>query len=166
VKNKKNIPGFKTPKDYFETFDERLFNKMNEEEFPLEQGFIVPDGYFKELEGSILQKVSVSESQTKVIPLFKRQTLLIVASVAACVAILFSVVKINIDVPFDFEAIELSNIDGYIDDGNLELNSYELMAMLEDDEVTNISTENDFILEENLEEYLLDNINDNTLLIE
>ena len=166
MKNKKNIPGFKTPKDYFETFDERLFSKMNEEELPLEHGFTVPDGYFKELEDSILQKVNVSESQTKVIPLFKRQTLLIVASIAACAAILISVVKSNNDASFDFEAIELSNIDGYIDDGNLELNSYELMAMLGDEEITSISVENDYFLEENLEEYLLENIDDNTLLIE
>ena len=166
MKNKKNIPGFKTPKDYFESFDERLINKMNEEELPREHGFTVPDGYFKELEGSILQKVNVSESQTKIIPLFKKQTLLIVASIAACAAILFSVVKTNNDASFDFEAIELSNLDGYIDDGNLELNTYELMAMLEDEEITIIGAENDYFLEENLEEYLLNNIDDNTLLIE
>lgn len=166
MKDKKNIHGFKAPKDYFESFDERLFNKMEEDNLPQEAGFRVPDEYFSGMEDAILKKINASEKQPKVIPLFRKQTLLYVASVAACVAILFSVLKTDTNNGSDFNDIQLATLDDYIENGNLELETHEVMAMLGDDEIAAINIENDFFSEENLEEYLLENIDDNTLLIE
>jgi len=166
VENKKNIHGFKAPEDYFKTFEERLFSKMEEGNLPKEAGFKVPDEYFSGLEASIMKKVNASEKQAKVIPLFQRRVLLYVASIAACVAILLLAVKTKNNLNGDFNEIQLTVLDDYIEDGNLDLDTYEVMAMLGDDEITAINIENDFFSEENLEEYLLENIDDNTLLIE
>ena len=166
VEDEKNIHGFKAPEDYFETFEERLFNKIGEDSLPKEAGFSVPDAYFSGLEDVVLKKVNASEKQTKVIPLFRKRTLFYVASIAACAAILFMVIKTETNSPDGFNDIQLATLDDYIEAGNLELDTYEVLAMLGDDEIAAINIENDFFSEENLEEYLLENIDDNTLLIE
>lgn len=52
--------GFKTPDNYFETFDERLFDRLNDErkiEGITEPGFSVPDHYFDTVEAEILGKL-------------------------------------------------------------------------------------------------------------
>ena len=45
---KKNIHnnGFKSPEDYFEDFEDRLFNKLSEDKLPKESGFKIPDGSY------------------------------------------------------------------------------------------------------------------------
>ena len=166
MEDKNNIHGFKAPEGYFDNFEERLFSKIDEDALPNEAGFKVPDAYFLGLEDSIIKKVTASEKQTRVIPLFQKRTLLYVASIAACAAILFSIVKTKNNLKPDFNDIQLATLDAYIEGGNLEIDSYEVMAMLRDEDISAINIENDFFSEENLEEYLLENIDDNTLLIE
>ena len=166
VKDKKNIHGFKVPKNYFETFDDRLFDNMKRETLPKHSGFQVPEGYFTTVEDSIFKKINVSEKTPKVISLFQKQTLLYIASIAACVVIIVSVVKTNTNSNIDIDDIELSHIDTYIEDGNIELYTDEVLAMLEYDEIVAIDFDYDLFSEQNLEEYLLENIDDNSLLIE
>lgn len=142
------------------------FNKMEEDVLPQETGFKIPDAYFSGLEDSILKKVNSSGKQTKVIPLFRKRTLMYVASIAACAAILFLVIRTKTNISSDFNDIPLSTLEDYIEDGNLDLDTYEVIAMLGDDDIAAINIENDFFSDENLEEYLLENLDDNTLLIE
>jgi len=45
---------FKTPKGYFENFEERLFSNIDDENIPKNTGFSVPDNYFKEFDEKVL----------------------------------------------------------------------------------------------------------------
>ena len=45
---------FKTPKGYFENFEERLFCNIDDENIPKNTGFSVPDNYFKKFDEKVL----------------------------------------------------------------------------------------------------------------
>tara|TARA_B100000767_G_C19711401_1_gene512966 strand:- start:138 stop:773 length:636 start_codon:yes stop_codon:yes gene_type:complete len=45
---------FKTPKGYFENFEESLFSNIDDENIPKNTGFSVPDNYFKEFDEKVL----------------------------------------------------------------------------------------------------------------
>ena len=66
MKKDNNIPNFKVPEDYFETFEEQLFSKISEEKFPKTNGFAVPHNYFESVEERVLNAVNSSEKATKV----------------------------------------------------------------------------------------------------
>ena len=63
----KNEPknGFKSPENYFEDFEDRLFNKLSEDKLPKESGFKVPEGYFDQLDQSLILNAKNSEKKTK-----------------------------------------------------------------------------------------------------
>jgi hypothetical protein len=63
-------------------------------------------------------------------------------------------------------SLKIASIETYIDEGYLDLESYEVLALLDDEDLTNINLENDIFSEESLENYLLENSIEETLLIE
>ncbi len=165
MKNKKQNHGFDLPKNYFEDFEDRLFIKLSEDKLPKESGFGIPDGYFDQLEDRVLKRVTVSEEQGKVIPLFSRRTLAYAVAIAACAVLVFSLVNNNNTIN-NIETIEISSIESYIEEGNLGIDSYDVASLLKEEDINNISLENDLFSEELLEEYLLENIDDSSILIE
>ncbi len=60
--NNKIKNGFTTPSDYFDTFSDRLFEKISGEVnttlLPETSGFIVPENYFEKNEAKILSKLN------------------------------------------------------------------------------------------------------------
>jgi hypothetical protein len=166
VKNKNNIHGFKVPDSYFENFEAGLFQKINEVYLPKDAGFKVPETYFSELEASILNKVTISEKEPKVIPLFKKPAFVYVTTIAACALLFFSVIKTKSNTDLNFENLDFSSIDSYIEDGNIELHADEIMAMLGDDEIIAIDQEHNVFSEQNIKAYLLENLDNDTLLLE
>jgi hypothetical protein len=166
VKNNKHIPGFKAPEGYFENFEEQLFLKIEEDAFPKETGFSVPEGYFENLEETVLQNIIASEKQKDVIPLFQNRTLIYITAIAACVAIIFSVINTKETIPNQMKNLPFSSIDSYINEGNLGFDSYDVIALLNDEDVSNLNFETNIFSEENLENYLLENIDNTQLLIE
>jgi hypothetical protein len=104
--------------------------------------------------------------KTKVIPLYKHKTFLYITSIAACAAIIFSVTLTKSSISNTINDVQISNIDDYIERGNLDLDTYDLMAMLGDEEIEEISAENIIFSEDNLEDYLMDNLDDTSLLTE
>ena len=167
MKDKRHIHGFSAPKDYFENFDEQLFQKIEEENLPKETGLSVPEGYMDSFEERLFDRFNnSSEIPKKVIPLFKNKKILYVASIAASLAIFFSVVNFDNDITKAFSELNTSIIEEYIDEGKLELDSYDIGALLSDEEMANLSLEGELYLEETLQEYLLENLDDTNLLIE
>jgi hypothetical protein len=154
--------GFKAPDDYFESFEERLFNKLKETELPKKHGFDVPDGYFENLEERILQNVA-QEKTVKVIRLFKRKTFIYAISVAACAALVFSIYTGNTG---KVEPLRIADIEAYIDGDAMDLDSYDIAQLLSEYEIDNLTLENEIFSQESLEDYLLDHLDDTTLLIE
>ncbi len=156
-KNKKDR--FKTPEGYFESFNERLFARIEAEEgepktdfLPKSDGFRVPQGYFDAVETQILSETTPPE--TKVVPLNPwRNYYAAAASIAALVA-LGIVFFGNSDLEPQFEDLASADIEAYFEDNNLGLTSYEIAEVMGMESVNLLGiTEEDFP-EEAIVDYL------------
>jgi len=165
MENNKHKNGFNSPKDYFENFEDRLFSKLSEDMLPKDSGFKVPEGYFNQLEDTLVSKVIDSEKETKVISLFSRKTISYAAAIAACAIIAFSLFNTNNTIQ-DIDTITISSIETYIEEGNVSIDYTDLASLLEEEDFTNNSSESYLFSEESIEEYLLDNIDDSSILLE
>ncbi|MEM7087561.1 MAG: hypothetical protein AAF489_15345 [Bacteroidota bacterium] len=161
-KEEKYKHGLKVPEGYFENFEERLANKMHEEALPKTSGFKIPEGYFDVLEDQILQKIKKEET-VKVVPLYQRKSVVYITSIAACLALILT---IFISQGTGEPALEVADIEAYFDEGNIDYDSTDIAQLLSDADLENVTLENEDISIENLEDYLLENIDDTTLLIE
>lgn len=164
MKDKKHKEGFNLPKGYFEEFESRLFNRINIESLPKESGFKVPTGYFNDLDKNITASVEDS-NKTKVISIVTKKTLLYAVSIAACAVLVLSLINFNNEV-ITLSDIDLSTIETYIEEGNLEVTNYDLTSLLSEEDLSELTIEGNLIPEELIEEYLLDNISDTSILIE
>ncbi len=160
-KNNKHT-GFTTPNDYFETFEEKLFSKL-ENTSPEKTGFTVPDNYFKNVEKSIIDKVN-NEENTPIISLTNRNTLLFVASVAACLVLIFSVLKPTKSISIN--EIASSEIESYLSNHTTDFSENELLLLLNNEDITHLIDQTTSFNDQTLEEYLFDNLDNTTLLTE
>jgi hypothetical protein len=171
MKENKNTTGFKTPENYFESFEERLFSKISEESFPKSAGHIVPGGYFESMEERVLKTVINSasapgrEKTTKVIPLFPKKYFGYAAAIAACLLIGFTVFNTKTD-NSSLDSLQLAAIDNYIEDGNLNLDLYDLTSYIDDEDITDLNFNDHQFSESTLEDYILENVDEETLINE
>ncbi len=164
MKKQNNIPNFKVPEGYFETFEERLFSKIAEENFPKTAGFKVPDTYFEKLDNRVVASVSV-KNPGKVIKLFPQKYFGYAAAIAACLLIGFTLFTNNAS-NSSLDALQLAAIDNYIEEGNLNFDLYDLTSYLEDKDIQEIDFEMQQFSEDNLEDYLMENLDAATLINE
>lgn len=157
--NKKDLnnvksSGFKTPDDYFETFDDKLFTRLNEKESikdVKDTGFKVPKGYFDTVEDNIFKK---REGNNKlIISLKQKKTWYYVTGIAASLVLFFGIL---FNTSSNTEDISAEMVETYLEISDLD--SYELAQLLSENDFL----EDDFTLtettynEDNLETYLLD----------
>lgn len=173
MKENKNIHGFKIPEGYFDTFEDELFATIAEEDLPKHTGFTTPDSYFEVVEDQIMATIKASdtpevsiEKRPKVISLFRKQTLGYVAAVAASIVLVFSLVNQEKSVSEQLDNLQFATVDTYIDAGNLSIDQYDMASYLSDTDIENLSYEDELFSEENLKEYLLDYVNEETLSIQ
>ena len=166
MKDKKYKSGFKVPENYFDDFEKRIFKKIVSETMPQETGFKVPNGYFDTLEDTLLQRLHTEEKSQKVIYLSSRNTWVYLTAIAACLAIIVSMAVKNESIAKQMNSLQIASIENYIDEGYLDLDNFEILALLDDEDLTNINLENDIFSEESLENYLLEYNIEETLLIE
>ncbi len=157
---KRKKSGFKTPEGYFEGFTDDLLNKMSKEtsSLPKEGRFKVPEGYFDNLNKEVLEKIT--EKESKVISLKSyRKYFYAAASVAAILLLVFSI-QWRDKSSFTFDDLASTDIEIYLEDNELGLSSYELAELLltEDLDVNEIL--NSELDDENIIDYLEDNIDD------
>ena len=158
----KKTSGFKTPKGYFEGFEDRLFDKLRtNSSLPKDDGFKTPDGYFNSVEKTILEKVTIKQ-ESKVISLhaYRRviyATITIAAGFALIIYInLFNNTKNNASA-LDFSLIETEEITEYLAMDNGLSNIYDVVNIYNDIEFDNFSLSNDEINDEELMDYLHEN---------
>jgi len=153
--------GFTTPKNYFESFDDKLFERLNKKESieGLEStGYEIPQSYFDSVEGNVFKRLNIEEKP--VISLLSRKTFYYVAGIAASLVLLISIFT-NTEVS---EELSVEIVETYLEERNLD--SYELAQLLADVDLL----EEDFTIsntpydEDNLESYLLDNANLETII--
>ncbi|WP_299224531.1 hypothetical protein [uncultured Psychroserpens sp.] len=152
--------GFKVPKDYFKSFDEKLQTCLIEKE-SMENietpGFNVPKDYFETFNDNLLEKL---QNETPVVQLKPRKKLYYITGIAASLILIFTLYFNQTE----SEDITLEMVETYFENSNLD--SYELAEllsnadMLEDDFVI---TETPYV-EDNLESYLLENADLDILL--
>lgn len=149
-----NTTGFKTPNNYFESFDEELMQRLDEEksiEGISSPGFTVPKDYFVSVETKIIDTVN-SESKTKIVSLFSRKQLYYVSGIAASLLLMLAVFNGSAT-----DELSVEMVEDYFAESTLD--SYELAELLSDADIL----EDDFTIteinntEENLEDYLLEN---------
>lgn len=159
--------GFKTPPEYFEGFEQELLEKMELSETLEENkstGFKAPEGYFDGLEDELLEKVTKTEP--KVRKLVTKEVFLYAASIAAMVIAFASTFYINPENQTSWENVELSVMESYIDNNNIDLSTGEISNyifqqgyIVDDTDLDKVDSEAMMnYLDENLEEplYILD----------
>lgn len=153
--------GFNTPKEYFNTFEERLFDRMRTETvIPKETGFNTPDSYFDNLEDALSKELFQAKEATKVIPLQRKRNYLkyISYAAAACIVFFVAINFINTDSnKLTIEGIVDSEINSFIENDLIALNNYDLIDVYEEENI-DIST----IFEVNLDETETINYLENT----
>ena len=163
-KNKLNTikkTGFKVPEDYFNNLEEQLLSATKLRDKNPSSGFAFPDGYFENLEERIIQQVPEAE-ESKVISLFRNKYVLYVAGMAASILLLFNLSIF--DHQTSWEDIDTETAENYVINENI--GAYEIASLLELEEIDETNFLELDIKEEQLETYLENNAEIETLLIE
>ena len=162
--NKNNLhniknSGFKTPKNYFDSFEDSVMNQIKLQEKIEDSGFRVPSNYFDSLDDKILGKVA---HEPKVIPLFTKRNLLYVSSIAAAIVLMFNIIGNNKQLTFD--DLEIVSIENYLSEENID--TQEFASLLTEDELTADNFIDTNITDEALEDYIMQNATIEDLIIE
>lgn len=154
--------GFKTPKDYFSKVEEQILSEVSMIDKVEQSGFEVPESYFDSVEKSILNQVT-PENDTKVVSLFTWKKVMYTSAIAASLILMFNVFYSPSE-NINFEDIEMASIENYIEAE--DYTSYELAALLTEDELNKDNFIDNNISEDLLEDYLLDQVDIEDLIIE
>ena len=165
MKKNKNISGFKTPENYFGEFEAQLFRKIDEVNLPKSAGFKAPENYFENFEEQVLKTAKNSEKSTKVVSLFPKKYFGYAAAIAACLIIGFTVFN-NTSENENLDALQLATIDNYIEEGNLDMDLYDVTTYINDEDIANLDMEKQQFSNTNLKNYLLENMDEETLIDE
>jgi hypothetical protein len=148
--------GFKTPEDYFKSFETLLSERIEFEETMRDidrPGFTIPKDYFNSIEDSVMKKLSKTEDKTPVIKVTFKRSLYYISGIAASLLLLIAIF-INKE-----ETLEISvdMVETHFETQGLD--SYELAELLVDAELLddNFTIANSAYNETNLETYLLEN---------
>lgn len=155
----KNNP-FKTPEGYFENFTGNLMDKLDEGrlDLPKNDGFTVPEDYFDGLKKSVLDKLEPPE--TKVVRLHSYKRYYAVAASIAALFVLWIGLNWGQEEEPTWNDLASTDIETYFETNELGLTTFEIAEVLPIDEleITDI-LENQF-KEEDVIEYLDENIDD------
>jgi len=155
---KKQGPGFKVPKGYFDTVEDYTFSEFSVKDFPKETGYILPEKYFETVDDRIFTKVNsiksnknqadvpknyfnsiedivfekiAKEKEPKVIQLKSRLiTVLASLAVAASLLLLFKLNTIETEDSINFDNV--SEFEVWIEDGSISLDSYQISEVYND----------------------------------
>ncbi len=155
-------PGFKVPKNYFETLEEQILDKIALQEVASgENPFQVPAGYFESNAEKAFAKAIQSDKTVKVIPLHKKKFVRYAAAVAAVVLIAVSI--------FQFQDLNQNSADEsftfstLIESDFIDLSLIDFEYLLTDEML-----DNEMILsslnKDEIEDYLMNELDDTYLL--
>ena len=146
----KELP-FKTPKNYFETIEDKVITtvKSNEQE----NNFSIPENYFETIEDRVFEKIN---QEPKVINIKTKFVRTFLPIAAAASLLLFLTLKLSDNKsPQDHLAnLESSEIENWINNGDLELNSFEIASVYEDENFDDLELNQ--LNDDKLVEYLND----------
>ena len=161
MKKNDNTNPFKTPEGYFDSFQNKLMDKLSNEESGLldflenkNDGFKVPVGYFDGLQKNINNRL---DDKVKVIPIKTfRDHYMAIASIAA-VALVVVGFFWNTSDQINFADLANSDIEIYFENNDFGLSSYEIAEEIPVDQMEL----GDFLETRFSDEHIVDYINEN-----
>lgn len=157
--------GHKAPDAYFETFDERLFAKMNVQDKMAslkDSGYKVPNDYFENFDIALQLRLEKGH-EAKVIRLLSWRNVTYLSGIAAAVAIIFTVF-VQPENSLTINQVETASIEAYLNNENL--NTYDIASLLNADDLVLEDFVSTTLSEEALENYLLNNTSIEDLIAE
>lgn len=148
--------GFKTPDHYFGSLDAAIFSRMEEANLSSKidcSGFKVPDGYFENLDGKIFGSIEKEET-SKIASLFSWKKAAYLTGIAASVILIFNILS-NTSDELTFEDLETASIESYL--MNEDLNAYDIAPYLGSNEINPDDFVKTTIKTSDIEDYLLQN---------
>lgn len=150
---------FKTPEGYFDSFHERLMDKINEEEneqgksiIPKSDGFSVPEEYF--------DTFKVETKEVKVVQLKSYKKFYYSAAAIAAIFILIFGLTWKTDAPITFEDLVSAEIDAYFETTELDMSTYEIAEVVSLNSLEVNDVLDNALKDENILEYLDENVED------
>lgn len=164
--NKKNLhnikkPGFNVPKDYFNNLEDVILSEAKLKETLSSSGFKTPKDYFETLEAVVMEKVTKEES-SKVISLFSKKNLVYASSIAAAILLLFNLSIFQTD--SGWSNLDTETVENYMI--NEDISFYEIAALLSDEDLKEENFIDYNFDKENIENYLLNNLEVEDLVID
>lgn len=154
--------GYKTPENYFNTLEDKIFSKLKAEDTLSTidgTGYTMPEGYLDTVETTVYNKL---KGDTKVITLFSKRNILYLSGIAAAVLLMFSIfMNSNNDLN---EELDLDLVENYIIEEGID--TYEIAALLLDEDLTEENFMINNFSDETIEDYLLNNSDIEELIIE
>lgn len=163
--NKNN--DFKIPEGYFDHLEDRLMDKIeNDHSLNLNKntGFKSPDGYFESIEDKVFAKINEKKTKIKVFSLYNKKTLITISAIAASLLLFFSIQSINNNDELNFNALDLADINAYIEQGNIDLSDTELVNLIGEEIDFTESFEDNPIDDEAVMDYLNNNDIENEII--
>ncbi|MBP92975.1 MAG: hypothetical protein CMC55_02525 [Flavobacteriaceae bacterium] len=145
--------GFKTPDNYFETFDERLLSDISLKEKSKTSGFKVPENYFETFQVAELNNKTNKKTETRVIPLYSKKAWLYVASIAAIAVLMITMPDFNKSV--NFSSLDNESIENYILSNDYESATFNNLIL--DPSTFEDAIYNEALSDVSLENYLYNN---------
>ncbi len=157
--------GFKTPEAYFDTFDERLFKKLNVQKEMAsisDAGFKVPDNYFEHFDDKLQARLK-SQQSSKVRTLVSWRNAAYISGIAASLLLIFGLFMTSQN-NLSINQVETASIEDYLNNENL--NIYDISSLLNEDDLVLGDFVSNTFTEESLENYLLNNTSIEDLIFE
>ncbi|MGV6831568.1 MAG: hypothetical protein ACWA5P_08425 [bacterium] len=155
--------GFETPKNYFDSVEDSVLAKLKTEklkELVTNTGYEAPKEYLSNIEDSVLDKLS--DKPVKVISLNVKRMLYSVASIAAILVLYFAVFNSGNNSSLD--SIESEVVERYFIDNGIDSDELASLLTEEDLESMNLDLFDEDLSTETLEDYILENIELETIL--
>lgn len=148
--------GFKTPDNYFDGIEDTVYKKIKAQEqlqAVKSPGFNTPEAYFDSVEDRVFEQL---EESSKVISLINTKRVLYIASMAAAAILVLTLILKS--PTSSFEDLDTELVENYIIEQ--ELSTFELTALFSETDLSNINIDpiGETISDDTLENYLIDNV--------
>ena len=152
---------FKTPDNYFNSVEDLVITKLKAVAIQEKNDTIIPDNYFDSIEDKVLSKLKTT---SKVIS-FKSRITKFVAPFAIAASLLLIFILNNNSDTITFDSLTSSEIENWIDNGNIDIDALNMASIYPEIELTNevysTSLSDEEVLEylygEDLEEIIYEN---------
>ncbi len=124
---------FETPKNYFDTVEDLVLTKLKVEALQHNESSVISEKYFESIEDTILDKI---KPKTKVFPIKKSLPKYVAFFAIAASLLLIFILNNNQETP-TFDSIATSEIENWIDNGNIDIDALSIASMFTDIELDN-----------------------------